>query len=63
MANKCEICGKGTSFGNNVSNSNQRSRRTRKPNLQRVKVWEDGKKVKKTVCTDCIKSGKVKKAI
>ncbi|MFW6104289.1 MAG: 50S ribosomal protein L28 [Candidatus Bipolaricaulota bacterium] len=63
MANKCEICGKGTSFGNNVSNSNQRSRRKRKPNLQRVKVWEDGKKVKKTVCTDCIKGGKVKKAI
>ncbi|MFP4135866.1 MAG: 50S ribosomal protein L28 [Candidatus Acetothermia bacterium] len=63
MANKCEICGKGTSFGNNVSNSNQRTNRKRKPNLKNVKVWENGKKVRKTVCTDCIKSGKVKKAI
>lgn len=63
MANKCEVCGKGSSFGNDVSNSNQRSSRKRKPNLQNIKVLENGKKVKKTVCTDCIKSGKVKKAI
>jgi len=63
MANKCEICGKGTSFGKNVSNSNHRTNRKRKPNLQKIKAWKNGKKVKMTVCTDCIKSGKVKKAI
>jgi large subunit ribosomal protein L28 len=63
MANKCEICGKGTSFGNQVSNSNHRTKRKRKPNLQQVKAWKDGKKVKMTVCTRCLKSGKVKKAI
>ncbi|MBS3812241.1 50S ribosomal protein L28 [Candidatus Bipolaricaulota bacterium] len=63
MANRCEICGKETSFGKNVSNSNHRVNRKRRPNLKQVKAWKDGKKVKMTVCTDCIKSGKVKKAI
>ena len=63
MANRCEICGKGTSFGKQVSDSNRRTNTKRKPNLQKVKAWKDGKKVRMTVCTKCLKSGKVKKAI
>jgi len=63
MANYCEVCGKGTNTGNNVSNSNRRTKRTFKPNLKQVKAWKDGKKVKMTVCTRCLKSGKVDKAI
>ncbi|MFP4588691.1 MAG: 50S ribosomal protein L28 [Candidatus Bipolaricaulota bacterium] len=63
MANRCEICGKGTSFGKQVSDSNRRTNTKRKPNLQQVRAWQDGKKVKITVCTRCLKSGKVKKAI
>lgn len=63
MANRCEICGKGTSFGKQVSDSNRRTNTKRKPNLQKVKVWHEGEKKKMTVCTQCIKSDKVKKAI
>jgi large subunit ribosomal protein L28 len=58
----CEICGKSTAFGNQVSHAGNRSRRTRKPNLQKVHAWQAGRRVRLTVCTRCLKSGKVIKA-
>ena len=42
MAFVCEICGKGTTTGNNVSHSNRHTKRNFRPNLQSVKV-EDWK--------------------
>lgn len=51
----CENCGKTTRFGNNRSFSMNATRRKFKPNLQKVKVLEDGKLVQKTLCTKCIK--------
>jgi large subunit ribosomal protein L28 len=59
----CQICGKGTVFGHQVSHANNRNRRTFKPNLQRVHVLHHGRKMHLTVCTRCIKSGRVQKAI
>ena len=35
---KCEICGKGVHFGNNVSHSHRRSNRVWKSNVQHVAV-------------------------
>ena len=35
---KCEVCGKGVTFGIRVSHSHRRSNRAWKPNVKRVKV-------------------------
>ena len=42
MANYCEICGKHTATGFNVSHSHLKTKRTWKPNIQRVRVKADG---------------------
>ncbi|WP_295156116.1 50S ribosomal protein L28 [Selenomonas sp. AE3005] len=52
MASVCEICAKGELSGNNVSHSHLKTRRTWKPNIQRVRV-----------CTRCLRSGKVQRAL
>ena len=61
MSNKCEICGKGPQAGNLVSHSNRKTRKVSKPNVQKVKAVVDGKPVRVTACTRCIRSGKVEK--
>ena len=63
MAKRCDICGKGPMFGNNVSHANNKTRRRFNPNLQRVRVQlPKGGTGRKKVCTRCIKSGNVVKA-
>ncbi len=61
MSNKCEICGKGAMTGNLVSHSNIKTKRTTKPNIQRIKVYIDGTPKRMRVCTRCLRSGKVEK--
>ncbi len=63
MANICEICGKGTITGNNVSHSNRHTKRTWKPNIQRVRAVVDGSTKRVNACTRCLRSGKVTRAI
>ncbi len=63
MSRKCEICGKSVHVGNNVSHSNRKTKKVWFPNLQKVKVLQNGKPKKIIVCTTCIKSGKVEKVI
>jgi large subunit ribosomal protein L28 len=53
---KCESCGKKTSFGRNRPWSKKATLRTFKPNLQTVSVFESGRKVRKTLCTKCIRT-------
>ncbi|HZD58225.1 MAG TPA: 50S ribosomal protein L28 [Anaerolineales bacterium] len=53
---KCEHCGKKTAFGRNRPWSKKATRRTFKPNLQTVTVYEQGRKVRKTLCTRCIRN-------
>lgn len=53
---KCEMCGKTTTFGHNRSFSMRATNRKFKPNLQKVSVYESGKKVSKVLCAKCIKS-------
>ena len=63
MARKCDICGKKTVTGNNVSHAHNKTRRRWLPNLQPVKIQlEDGSNRRVRVCANCIKSGRVKKA-
>ncbi|HIB15028.1 MAG TPA: 50S ribosomal protein L28 [Candidatus Marinimicrobia bacterium] len=63
MAKICEICGKKPIVGNNVSHSHHKTRRRWLPNLQRVRAMMNGTKKRIKVCTNCLKSGKVLKAI
>ena len=60
---KCAICGKGPSFGHNVSHANNKTRKVWRPNIQRVKAVLNGTVRHLHVCTQCIKSGKVAKAV
>jgi large subunit ribosomal protein L28 len=60
---KCDICGKAVQFGHNVSHSNKKTSRIWRPNVRRVRVVEKGRVVRKYVCTRCIRSGKIAKAV
>jgi large subunit ribosomal protein L28 len=62
MAKQCEICGKGTSFGNNVSHAHNVTSRSWEPNLQRVRALIEGSVRRVRVCTRCLRSGKIVKA-
>jgi large subunit ribosomal protein L28 len=76
MANVCEICGKKTLFGTKYARrgaakarggsgqkiSGKTNRRFR-PNLQKVRAIVGGGVRRVTVCTTCIRSGKIKKAV
>lgn len=53
---KCAHCGKTTVFGNAVSFSKRNTNRPFRPNLQRVTVIENGRKVKKVLCAQCIRT-------
>ncbi len=63
MSGICEICGKKTEFGNNVSHSHKKTKRTFKPNIHKVKVEYKGKIKTMNICAECLKSGKVKKVV
>ena len=62
MANFCYVCNKGPATGNRVSNANNKRKRRFMPNLQRIRIVEDGRAVRVRVCTRCLKAGKVAKA-
>jgi large subunit ribosomal protein L28 len=62
MSNICAICGKGPSFGNNVSHAHNKNRRMWLPNLQKVRALRNGSVQRIRVCTRCIRSGHVVKA-
>ncbi|MBE0597189.1 MAG: 50S ribosomal protein L28 [Desulfuromonadales bacterium] len=63
MARICEVCGKKPSSGNNVSHANNKTRTVWYPNLQKVKAVQDGTVRSMRICTRCIRSGVVKKAL
>lgn len=63
MANLCEICGKGERSGFNVSHSHLKTKRTWKPNIQRVKAIVNGEVKRINTCTRCLRSGKIQRAI
>ncbi len=76
MSRVCEICGKRTSFGRSIARRGLAkkkggvgkkttgiTRRTFKPNIQRVRIVEGRGRVRRAkVCAACIRAGKVRKA-
>ena len=63
VASVCEICHKYERSGMNVSHSHLKTKRTWKPNIQRVRAVVDGEVKRVNVCTRCLRSGKVQRAI
>lgn len=63
MAKMCEVCGKKPVFGHNVSHAHNITNRRWIPNLQRVRVLMGSTVRRVNVCTRCIRSGAVKKAV
>ena len=63
---KCAICDKTASHGNKLSitrsHISKRSPRTWKPNLRRVKAIVNGDTKTISVCSKCLRSGKVTRA-
>ncbi|MBO5275135.1 MAG: 50S ribosomal protein L28 [Clostridia bacterium] len=60
---KCEVCGKSVVFGLNVSHSNRKTNRAWKPNIRRVKAVVNGTHKTINVCSRCLRSGKVTRAV
>ena len=63
MSKICAICGKKPGFGNHRSHSMVATKRRFDPNLQRVRILVDGHPQNAYVCTRCLKSGRVTKAV
>ncbi len=63
MASRCFYCGKEKNSGFTVSHSHIKTKRSWKPNIQKVKAIIDGAPRRVRVCTRCLKAGKVKRAI
>ncbi len=62
MARRCEICGKGTVAGNNISHAHNKTRRVWKPNILKIQALFNGTKKKIKICARCLRAGKVVKA-
>ncbi|MGQ9569556.1 MAG: 50S ribosomal protein L28 [Thermodesulfovibrionales bacterium] len=58
----CAICGKKRVVGNNVSHSNNKTKRIIMPNLQRMRIITESGVKRLRICTRCLRSGRVKKA-
>lgn len=74
MAKVCELCGKKPMTGSSIIrrglakkkggiglHTTGVSKRRFLPNLQRVRVLEDGTRRRRTVCAACIRQGKIRK--
>lgn len=62
MARQCVICGKGPAVGHSVSHSAVKTKRRFLPNLQRVRILVGRTPRRMSVCTTCLRSGRVKRA-
>ena len=62
MAKVCHSCGKGPAFGQSRSHSMVATKRRFEPNLQKVRILDDGTKRRAYVCTRCLNANKVIKA-
>lgn len=76
MAWKCDICGKGSVSGNNVPRKGQprkkggagqhigvKTKRVFKPNLVNMKTIIDGTPITVKICTRCLRTGYLDKAV
>ena len=74
MSRVCQFCGKKTQFGKSIARRGLAkakggvgikttgiTRRTFKPNIQRVRAKMGTRVVRVKICTDCLKLGKIEK--
>lgn len=61
MGRKCYVTGKTTSFGQNRSFAENKSKRKFKANLQKVRILVDGKPKRVYVSTKALKAGLVER--
>ncbi|MBO4327655.1 MAG: 50S ribosomal protein L28 [Clostridia bacterium] len=64
---KCEFCTKGMLYGRHISITrsqvSRRAKRNWKPNVRRVKIMDGQTPRYAYVCTACLRSGKVDRAV
>lgn len=63
MARKCDLCGKSTVTGRQLSHAHNVTPRTWLANLRRVRAVVDGVSRRVWVCTRCLRSGTVQKPL
>lgn len=63
MSIECAICGKKPLKASKLSFSHKHNVYRQNPNLQSVKVVENGTVRRIKVCTSCLRAGKVQRAI
>ena len=63
VGNSVETRGKAKYLGGNGRQTTGISRRRFKPNLQKIRVQDGGSVKSLRVCTQCIRSGRVQKAV
>jgi large subunit ribosomal protein L28 len=63
VAFACDLCGKGHQSGHNVSHANNKTKRVFRPNLQTVRALVNGTHKHIRVCTRCLRTGLVQKAV
>ncbi|MBU0936733.1 MAG: 50S ribosomal protein L28 [Spirochaetes bacterium] len=63
MSRQCDLCGKGTIFGNTVSHAKNRTRRTWRPNLVSMKTMVGGTVISVKICARCLRSNKIVKHV
>lgn len=63
MAKVCEVCGKGRVFGNKVTFSNRKNPRSWSANIRKVRAVVNGSVKRINVCTRCLRSGCVERAL
>ena len=63
MAKFCEVCGKGKMSGHLVTFSNRKSNRTWSPNVRKVRAIINGAPKRVYVCTRCLRSGNIERAL
>jgi large subunit ribosomal protein L28 len=56
MAGQCQVCGKTTTFGHNVSFSKRRTNRKFKANVHRKRLTVEGIEIRVNICTRCMRT-------
>jgi large subunit ribosomal protein L28 len=62
MSKVCDVCGKRPQTGSIVSHAHNVSKTRRMPNLKTVKADVPGRSKRVTLCTRCLRSGKIRKS-
>ncbi|HEX3048622.1 MAG TPA: 50S ribosomal protein L28 [Bacillota bacterium] len=63
MSNRCSVCGKDYQTGNLVSHSNIKTHHRWKANIRSVRALVNGSAKRVRICTRCLRSNKVQRAV